>query len=138
VTFNQLLGKEWSLGGQYRVTHADLSDQFPDVPGTALNNPGGSHDAILHQVNLNIVYNHRCGFFARFDSLWSNQQNSNLPDEDFWQHNLLVGYRSLQRRAEVTLGILNLTDQDYRLNPLTLYSELMRSRTFAASLKLSF
>ncbi|HEY6166984.1 MAG TPA: TonB-dependent receptor, partial [Verrucomicrobiae bacterium] len=138
ATFNQLIGNQWSVGGQYSVTHADLSDEFPDLPVAALNNPSSSRDAILHQVNLNVVFNHRCGFFARFDSLWSNQQNSNLPDSDFWQHNLQAGYRFLQRRAEVRLGILNLADQDYRLNPLTLHSELLRSRTFAASLKLSF
>jgi hypothetical protein len=33
---------------------------------------------------------------------------------------------------------LNITDQDYRLNPLNLTAELPRDRAFTASLKLSF
>jgi len=36
------------------------------------------------------------------------------------------------------VGVLNLTDQDYRLNPLNLYPDLPRSRTFAASLQFNF
>jgi outer membrane receptor protein involved in Fe transport len=64
--------------------------------------------------------------------------NSDLPSEAFWQHNIYIGYRFLQRRAEARLGILNLTDQDYRLNPLTLYSELMRERTFIANFRFMF
>jgi hypothetical protein len=36
------------------------------------------------------------------------------------------------------VGVLNITDQDYRLNPLTLYNELPRERTFVASLKFFF
>jgi outer membrane receptor protein involved in Fe transport len=138
VAFNQLLGAEWAVGGQYSLTHADLTDKFTSLPPNTLNDPSAQRDATLHQLNLNVVFNHRCGFFARFDSLWFNQDSSDLPDEDFWQFNLQAGYRFLQRRAEVRLGILNLTDRDYRLNPLTLHSELLRSRTFAASFKFLF
>jgi len=36
------------------------------------------------------------------------------------------------------IGGLNLTDKDYRLNPLTLYDELPRDRTFVARLQFSF
>jgi hypothetical protein len=36
---------------------------------------------------------------------------------------------------EVRVGVFNLTDQDYQLNPLTLYSELPRERLFAASFR---
>jgi hypothetical protein len=34
--------------------------------------------------------------------------------------------------------LLNLTDRDYHLNPLNLYSELPRERTLAASFKFNF
>jgi hypothetical protein len=34
--------------------------------------------------------------------------------------------------------VLNLTDTDYRLNPLTPYVELPRERVFTAWLRLSF
>jgi len=36
------------------------------------------------------------------------------------------------------VGVLNVGDQDYRLDPLTLYAEQPRERTFFTSLKLSF
>jgi len=36
------------------------------------------------------------------------------------------------------LGVLNLLDTDYRLNPLTPYGNLPRSRTLTASLRLNF
>ena len=61
-----------------------------------------------------------------------------LPGDNLWQHDIFLGYRFLQRRAEVRLGILNLADQDYRLNPLNLYSELPRGRTFIAGLRINF
>jgi hypothetical protein len=58
--------------------------------------------------------------------------------DDFWQFNVLAGYRLAQRRIEVTVGLLNLTDQNYQLNPLTLYNDLPRERTFMARLRLNF
>ena len=52
--------------------------------------------------------------------------------------NLEGGYRFPQRRAEIRIGLLNLTDQDYRLNPLNLMAAIPRSRTLAVSLKFRF
>ena len=61
-----------------------------------------------------------------------------MPGDDFWQFNLYAGYRFLQRRAEARVGLLNLGDQDYRLNPLTLYNELPRQRELTVSFKFNF
>ena len=61
-----------------------------------------------------------------------------MPGDDFWQFHVTAGYRFLQRRAEVRVGILNLTDRDYRLNPLNLHLEAPRERTFTASLRFYF
>ena len=36
------------------------------------------------------------------------------------------------------IGVLNLTDQNYKLNPLNLHSDLPRDRTLLVSVKLSF
>jgi len=98
--------------------------------------------AVLHQVNLFAIYQHACGFFAGWGSIWSGQSNSGyanpLPDESFWQHNIYAGYRFWRRRGQVQVGLLNLADADYRLNPLTLYNELPRSRTFQASFRFQF
>jgi outer membrane receptor protein involved in Fe transport len=49
-----------------------------------------------------------------------------------------AGYRFARRRVEVRLALLNITDQDYRLNPLNLTTELPRDRTLAASVRFSF
>jgi hypothetical protein len=122
-TANQLLGRDWSLGARYRLTQAVLNDNFPDVPvsPSAIDNriiPSQRMKGVLQQVSLSAVYNNPCG--------------------DFWQFNAFAGYRFLQRRAEVTLGLLNIAGQNYNLNPLNLYNELPRSRTLVVRLQLSF
>jgi hypothetical protein len=52
--------------------------------------------------------------------------------------NLYLGYRFWRQRGEITIGGLNLTDADYRLNPLNVYSELPRTRVFYTRLRLNF
>jgi hypothetical protein len=144
VAFNQLVAEEWALGVRYKLTHASLDSEFDDLPANLATQAGYNQDvsATLHQVDLYAIYNHPCGFFARFDAIWSQQDNvdypTTLPGDDFWHFDVSVGYRFLQRRAEVRLAVLNLADQDYKLNPLTLYNELPRERTLVAGLKLYF
>ena len=145
-TANQLLGRDWSLGARYLITQAVLNDNFPDVPvsPSAIDNPiipSQRTKGVLQEVSLSAVYNNPCGFFARGEANWYDQNNSGYtPGEsaDFWQFNAFAGYRFLHRKAEVTLGLLNIAGQNYNLNPLNLYNELPRSRTIALSLQLSF
>jgi outer membrane receptor protein involved in Fe transport len=150
-TVDQLLWNEWSVGARYRVTWTDLWDKYPEVlPVVDAQDPSllkgfrrDQHlESMLHELNLHIVYNHPSGLFGRFEALWYEQSNAgyaeDLPSEQFWQLNTFVGYRFPRRRAELSVGVLNLTDQDYRLNPLTLYNELPRERTIAVRLQLSF
>jgi tetratricopeptide (TPR) repeat protein len=147
TTVNQLVGNEWAFGALYRVSQANLESRFTEVPGTAATPVGGFQaraelEAVLHHVNLFAIYNHPSGFFSQLQSLWYAQSNrkdaAGLADDDFWQLNLVAGYRFLHRRAEVTVGVLNITDQDYRLNPLNLTPELPRERTLTVGLKLNF
>jgi hypothetical protein len=146
LTVNQLIGQEWSVGARYRVSEADLTTDFPDVPDTALWQASDPKkvdvSAVLQQLTLSLNYNHRCGFFGQFRSQWTKQTDDGyspaLAGDDFWQHDLFAGYRFAKRRFEVHLGALNLTDQDYRLNPLNLYAELPRHRTFVAGAKFNF
>ena len=58
--------------------------------------------------------------------------------DNFWQFDAFVGYRFLHRTAEITLGVLNLTDQDYRLNPLNSYGQRPRERTLMIRFGLHF
>jgi len=101
-----------------------------------------NNTAMMNQVSLQLNFNHPCGVFAQWDSSWYQQDNSgytpSLAGADFWQHNVMIGYRFAHRHAEIRAAILNLADTDYRLNPLNLYGELPRSRTFAFSLRLNF
>jgi tetratricopeptide (TPR) repeat protein len=139
LSVHQLIGKDWSIGARYRLTHADLDHRFDGFPLNTLN---GEEEADLHQINLYAIYNLPCGFFSQFHSIWTQQSAkgllAGLPGDDFWHLNAFAGYRFFQRRAEVRVGLLNLTDQDYQLHPITLYNELPRERTFYASLKLNF
>jgi len=145
LAFNQLLGDGWSFGASYRLTQADLNQQFTDIPSAAATigfAPKEDRSALLHQVILETIYNHPSGFFTDLQALWYRQNNHSsvvpLSDEDFWQFNLFAGYRFPGRKAELRIGLLNLADQDYRLNPVTLYNELPRKRTFAARFQFNF
>jgi tetratricopeptide (TPR) repeat protein len=141
---SQLVGEQWTFGTRYKMTDAHLDAKSVDIaastPGASVLNPNVS--ATLHQVDLFTIFQHRCGFFSQFDALWTQQSNRHytpdIPGDDFWQFNFYAGYRFLQRRVEAQLGVLNLTDRDYKLNPLTLYNELPRQRTLTVSLKLNF
>jgi len=143
VTLNQLLWDDWAVGARYKITDADLdggSNIPASVPGASALQPDVR--ATLNQLYLYVIYQHPCGFFGQFDTVWSEQSNRGyspgLPGDDFWQFNVYAGYRFFQRRAEIRLGVVNLTDRDYRLNPLTLYNELPRERMFTAALKFNF
>ena len=146
-TANQLLGKEWAMGAQYRVSEAVLNDNYVNVPSSL---PGGfvnftpqsRTEGTLNQVTLSANYNHPCGFFAEGDALWYGQRNEGYtpaePGDDFWQFNAFAGWRSPCRRMEVTVGLLNIAGQDYQINPLNVYNELPRSRTLMVRLQLNF
>ena len=47
-------------------------------------------------------------------------------------------HRFPRRRAEITLGLLNIADQNYKLNPLNIYNELPRERTLAVRFSVHF
>ena len=90
-------------------------------------------------VRVQIVqFNHPSGFFAGAESVWYGQDNENVADEEFWQFNVIAGYRFAQRRAEMAVAGLNLSDQDYRLNPINYHAELPRERTLLVSFKFNF
>lgn len=142
VSLNQLVGKHWSFGASYRMTDADLSEHTSGLTPALATQMDRDWEATLHQVRLAGTFNHPCGFFASAGAVWSQQSNRgyapDIPGDDFWQFNAYVGYRFLQRHVDVRLGLLNIGDTNYRLNPLTLYSELPRERTFAARLQFYF
>ncbi len=144
-TANQLIGKNWAVGARYRLSQAVLNENFSGTENLLIPpnfTTAQRLDGILNQVDLLAVYNHPCGLFVQSDAHWYVQNNidqeSTEPGDNFWQWNAFAGYRFLHRKAEVALGVLNITDQDYKLNPLNLYNELPRSRTLAVRLQVNF
>ncbi len=140
----QLLGNFFSASARYRLSEAKLTAEFPDIPRTAvgLNQLGQHNRAVLNQLAFALNFNLPSGFFAQWESAWYHQENFGytpaLPGDDLWQHSLFLGYRFARRHAELRLGLLNLFDTDYRLNPLNLTAELPRGRELTASLRLNF
>jgi outer membrane receptor for monomeric catechols len=140
----QLLGDYFSVSTRYRLSEAKLASGFPDIPNTAagLTQIDQDNRAVLNQVSLALNFNHSSGIFAQWESTWHHQSNfgytPSLPGADFWQHNLMVGWRFAHRHAELRAEILNLIDEDYHLNPLNLHANLPRSRTFVASFRFNF
>lgn len=145
ATLHQLLDEHWSLGARYRISGAEL--ERSDAPLHP------SNQAILQSLSLSAHFNHRSGLFASAEGLWMHQHNSRvyhrggrgssgtvaaLPSEDLWQINLWGGWRFLRRRAEILVGVLNVTDADYRLNPISVTVPPERERTFVTRLSFHY
>ena len=143
-TANQLVGRDFSFGIKYQVTRSDLAQQLTSVqsPFLPLTNGRTSENSVLHQADISATWNHPSGLFARFDALWSLQSNAGFspaePGDNFWQLNVMTGFRFPRRQAEISVGILNLTGSDYQLEPLTPYNDLPHSRTVAAQFTFNF
>lgn len=141
-TINQLVGDEWSFGGRYQIAYSNLQTVFPEIPTAVV--PGADHreKATLHQGQIFALYNHRSGFFARLEGYWARQSNvgyaPDIPGDEIFQANAYIGYRFRRNLGDVTLGFLNMTDQDYQLNPLNYYNELPRERTLVVRARFNF
>jgi tetratricopeptide (TPR) repeat protein len=140
ITANQLVGNCWSLGAQYQIAQAKLETAYPQIQPV---DPAANStvSATLQQARLFVVFNHPSGFFSRLESLWFNQYNydysPSLPGDDFFQENILVGYRFRHQYGEISFGVLNLSNTDYHLNPLNTYSEIPTGRCFVFRLQIS-
>jgi hypothetical protein len=151
--FDQLLGNQWSLGASYRLTESELDWCYPAIPaGTPLfpartpSEFSRTEGTLLHEVGVRLGFDHPSGFFARAQSRWfiqdndgyPNALNAGRPDESTYQLDLFLGWRFARRRGEILFGILNLTDQDYRLNSLTPYTDLPRERVWLGRVRFNF
>lgn len=141
VTLNQVVANEWFFEAQYRFTRSELLDRFGAIPTTVNPSAQTFRRAELQQAGLSGLYIHPSGIFARAESWWFFQQSFGympaLPRESTHQLNFYLGYLFPRRRGELTIGLLNATGQDYRLNPLNPYFELPRERLFYARLKIN-
>ena len=138
---HQLLGDCFEIGLRYRLSEARLKADYPEIdPNQGVKS--FSSRGLLHLVSLNGVFQHPSGFFANAEGQWWSQELqdnlSALAGDHFWQVNLLGGYRSPRRHFELSVGLLNVTDRNYKLSPITIYPDLPRRRTFVARLQLNF
>jgi Flp pilus assembly protein TadD len=151
VTVNQLLFNSWAMGATYKFTRSELDRRLPEVPTSILGSADRTDRADLHQVNVYLLYQHASGIFARADANWYKQDNfmttknaagddteTDLFGDDFWQFDFWIGYRLRRNIGDISLGLLNLTDTDYKLNPLNSYLELPRERVVAGRVRLRF
>ncbi len=138
----QLLGSGWVLGARYAVTRAELKTRLPSIPVDISPMADRVESADLHQLGIFALYNDPSGIFGRIETHWYHQTSGSyspaLPGDDFAQCNISVGYRFAHRKALIALGVLNLGNTGYHLNPLTSYSELPRERTFTAQFDFQF
>jgi outer membrane receptor for ferric coprogen and ferric-rhodotorulic acid len=125
------------VGAGYTFDRVELGDVYPDVPVAGYNTT--QHND-LQEATGYVLFNHPSGLFARADATWYHQINSQSgqPGDSFVQENLYIGYRFLHRHAELMFGILNLSGQDYHLNPLNTYVELPRERSYIVRLNFVF
>lgn len=141
---NQLFGNRWVAGARYSLSRSELEIGYPGLPAGLNGLPDVLRDeeAVLGRLELMMGFNHESGFYAQWASVFYHQQTLDsalpMPDESFWQHDVWVGYRFPRRRAEIRLGVLNLLDEDFRLNPLNEYRPIPRERTFEAALRINF
>ncbi len=142
VSLNQLLGDGFVFGADYKITQSDLHWVLPDVPISADPLANQTLKATLQEIDTYLLFNHRSGFYAKLEAHWYGQNNSGWtpiePSVSFVQENIFAGYRFAHRRAELQLGILNLSGGGYDLNPLTVYQELPRKRVFEAGFNFIF
>ena len=148
LSVRQLLGTKWSAGFSYELSRAILQDNFtgipnglPDPTGTVLI-PRTNHTATLNSLVWFVDYHHPRGWFARMSGRWLAQVDREVPahnlPNDFWQYDIFAGYRHRTGKFEAYVGLLNLTDQNYYLNPLNVYSSLARQRTLVVSARFDF
>jgi tetratricopeptide (TPR) repeat protein len=142
LNLDQLIGDELSVGLAYHLTSADVNYNTLGVAGTGLGSTKNTLQSTLHETSLFANYNLPCGFFSQFQANWWDQSNKgfspNEPGDDFWQFNIFAGYRFPRRHMEIQVGVLNLANQNYSLDPLTFYLEQVHTRTFVTSFKFNF
>jgi hypothetical protein len=146
ASISQLLGKEVSVGARYTLTAVDVTanDFSPVTRTTYLQN---HENSTLNEFSLFGNYYLPCGFFSQAQANWWIQHNAynnfaaggvSEPGNDFWQCNLYAGYRFPRRHVELAVGLVNIFNQGYNVDPVTYFLEQARTRTLVASLKFNF
>jgi outer membrane receptor protein involved in Fe transport len=144
ASLSQLISKEVSVGARYSITAVDVTvDDYS--PATAQLFPQ-HENSTLNELSMFANYYVPCGFFSQFQANWWAQHNANNqfsvtgpePGANFWQCNLYAGYRFPRRHIELAMGLVNMFNQGYNVDPVAYFLEQARTRTLMASLKFNF
>jgi outer membrane receptor protein involved in Fe transport len=146
ASISQLLGQDLSLGARYTLTAVDVSvNDLSSVTGaTYLQN---HENSTLNEFTLFGNFYLPCGFFSQATANWWIQHNAynnftaggaSEPGNNFWQCNIFAGYRLPRRHVELAVGLVNIFNQGYNIDPATYFLEQARTRTFVATLKFNF
>lgn len=144
---SQLIGSEIAVGATYRFTRAELRDTLPQIPSATIPYADDYNRASLEDLALTANWNAPAGWFAGTRANWYSQDlhgtagtqvKRTLPGAHFWQFDLQLGRRFQRNLREVSVGVLNLTNRDYHLSPLTYLRELERERTFFVRCRVGF
>ncbi len=142
---NQLVGDQFAVGTGYRITRSELLTQFPELIGSGSPIASLKNEATLHELMLNANWNSPTGLFATAEANFFMQDLEDDPlggapreGDDFWQFNAFVGYRFNRNLCEISAGVLNITDNDYRMSPLSPYGTIARDRTAVLRCRFSF
>lgn len=158
ISLNQLVGNRWSFGALGEFASAELQSDIPELRTFTptiytARKPRINEQSDLESLRAFALFNSPSGFFTGLETGWYWQQNdrqesmgspgapvfhSNLPSSYFPQVNVFFGYRLPKQYGEITFSCLNITAEDYHLNPLNIYSELPHDRVFAMRLRLRF
>lgn len=140
--FNQIWGKEWFLQAQYQWSRSELNRDLPSIAATPAYARRAMTQADFHEIQLAATWRSRAGFFAKGEFWWFLQEldgsTPQPPGDHFPQLNFYAGYRFPNRRGEVSVGVMNVTGEDYRLSPLNYYLELPRERLFYTRIRFNF
>lgn len=143
-TLNQLIGTQFSLGAGFRVTNSELDTTLPELPVAVTPFANTTDEATLYEVMLSANWNSPTGLFARLEANYFSQDLEDDPSrgfrsgDAFWQFNALAGYRFYNNQCEVSAGVLNIGDTDYRLSALNPRQEIVRDRTAVVRCRFTF
>jgi hypothetical protein len=122
ISAHQLVGNELSFGVQYRLAYARLKRSFPEYQGVGY---GGVDDnsnwqGWLHTLSLTGLYRHPCGIFAETPPCSSLRTEAGRPPcPEKWSGSQSLHWIPVSRqKAEISVGVLNLLDNDYQLDPI--------------------
>ena len=151
VNLSRLVGEEWTVGMNYRFERAELHSRFPTVTLPDDRFPANEKLASdLHAGGVFAIFNHASGIFAHGDLTWYAQYREErsfdggrmstreMPNDIFPMLNLAAGWRFPRQHGDMTVGVLNATDDSYKLSPVNFYNEMPHERVFFGRLRFRF